>query len=222
MSKVFKADGTVEERLSGLEKYLEELSLHRDSRRGLEGPAGKNSTVPGPQGPPGRDADIREVIYAAEKEMHELLDQFTANLPATILWELQVRGVVDENGKAILIPGEKGERGEPGVSNVPGEKGDIGPAARDGVDGRPGRDAKIRIGSVITGETASVLLRDDGETLDFVLPRGERGETGATGAAGAGEKGDVGPEGQRGLPGVGLDKQAVVSLVLDMHKRGAI
>src|SRR5947208_1135263 len=79
MSKIF-TDSTVDQRVSVLEKYLEDLSLHRDSRKGLDGargPQGEPSTVPGPQGPAGRDgrdADITQVVEAALKRVREEFD----------------------------------------------------------------------------------------------------------------------------------------------------
>jgi hypothetical protein len=60
------------------------------------------------------------------------------------------------------------------VSLTADKEGDsvTGPAGKDGVDGK---SAKISIGSVSVGGTASVSLREEGgvQILDFVLPRGE-------------------------------------------------
>jgi hypothetical protein len=227
MSKTFTKDGTLEERVSSLEKYLEDLSLHRDSRRGLEGPRGPQGEPGiGIPGPAGKDADIKKVIYAAEEEMHAVLEQVIANLPETILWELQLRGVVDHAGRAILLPGPAGRDGAPGADSQV-----AGPPGRDGADGKsivgpPGRDAKIQVGSVSSGEVASVSLREeDGvQILDIVLPRGERGETGPAGRDGADSQvpGPIGPEGLQGIPGKGVDKQAVVDIVLDLKRRQSI
>ncbi len=143
------------------------------------------------------------------------------NLSQAVISELLRSGVIGEDGKAILVPGPAGAD-----SQVPGPKGDsiVGPTGRDAVDGKPGRDAKIALGSVVAGEEASVILREDNgvQVLDFVLPRGERGEAGATGASVVGPKGDsiVGPEGQQGIPGAGFSKDQGVSLIEDMKRRG--
>src|SRR5260370_31837316 len=94
MGKVFTT-GTLEERVSEVEKYLERLSLHRDSRRGLEGPAGKpgaDSTVPGPQGVPGKDGkdvDITKVVEAALKVLEFEVGAAKAALRWAVIEELK-------------------------------------------------------------------------------------------------------------------------------------
>src|SRR5713101_835418 len=50
-------EGTVEERVGALEKYLTELQLHRDSRRGLEGARGLQGER-GEVGPVGPATDV--------------------------------------------------------------------------------------------------------------------------------------------------------------------
>ncbi len=128
----FAVEGEVEQRLAALEKYLESLQLHRDSRKGLDGargPAGENSLTPGPCGPAGRDADISEAVRAAKQAMEQEFGTLHKFLNAEALAEiidhrLIVAGVLDENKKAILVPGPTGV---PGVdSQVAGPKGESG------------------------------------------------------------------------------------------------
>ena len=211
---------------------MEGLQLHRDSRRGLDGVRGeqglpgRDSTVVGPQGPAGRDADVTQVVEAALKKVKEEFDQEYAVLAQVVRHALVTGGVLDENGNAILIPGPTG---------APGADSQVaGPAGRDGVDGKSivgpaGRDAKIAIGSVTVGSEASASLREheNGQVLDLVIPRAERGEQGLPGKDGAdstvpGVRGEIGPEGIRGLPGEGLSKAEVIEIIRDMKRRGSI
>src|SRR6266851_3213771 len=230
--KAFTTDGTLEERVSRVQKYLEELSLHRDSRRGTEGargPAGADSTVPGPSG---KDADPRECVEVAKnaihaelvsvlKEVRSLQVEFRAAeqasetaLSQAVILELLKSGAIDDTGKAVLITGPAGPA-------IPGPKGDsvVGPSGRDGVDGV---DAKIVIGDISVGTKASVSVREENgvQVLDFVLPRAERGEQGLPGRDGAdsvvsGPAGPEGREGLQGIPGPGLSREAVAQLVLN-------
>ncbi len=215
----------IEDRVAKIEKYLNDLSLHRDSRRGLDGARGPQgepgvSNTPGPKGDPGRDADITQVVELALKRVRVEFDEEHKMLAHVVHHALVTGGVLDESGKAVLIPGPKGD-------SVVGAKGDPG---QDGVSvvGPRGRDAKIEIGSVSVGETASVSLREhEGvQFLDVVLPRGEKGDTGAAGQDGVsntpGPVGERGNEGERGLPGEGMNKAEIISLVLDMKRRGSL
>ena len=217
----------VEERVAQIEKYLNDLSLHRDSRRGIDGARGeqglpgRDSTVAGPSGPAGKDADITKVVEAALKRVKDEFDAEYAALAQVVRHELIKGGVLDESGNAILVPGPAG-------ASVVGPKGDVG---QDGVSvvGPRGRDAKIQIGSVTVGSEASASLREhEGvQLLDIVLPRAERGEQGLCGKDGLdsttpGPVGERGIEGQQGLPGVGLSREEIGKLVLSMKQRGSI
>src|SRR6266550_5073728 len=183
--------GELEQRVAEIEKYLNNLALHRDSRRGLEGargPAGADSTVQGPQGPAGRDADISEIVELALKKVREEFDQEYAILTQVVRHALVTGGVLDDAGNAVLIPGPigpastiPGPRGEQGER---GERGDRGSTGEPGVSDTPGP----------------------------VGPQGERGERGEVGPTGADStvQGPVGPEGregQQGIPGVGLSRE---------------
>jgi hypothetical protein len=205
MGKVFTT-GTLEERVSEVEKYLEGLSLHRDSRRGLEGARGEpgaDSTVPGPQGVPGKDGkdvDITKVVEAALKVLEFEVGAAKAALRWAVIEELKSSGVIDAQGNAI--PGPTGAFGAD--STVPGPKGDVGPSGRDGVDGKDGKHGR------------------DGER-GLTGPQGERGLAGPTGSQGpTGPQGERGEEGQQGIPGVGLSREQVIALIQDMKRRGSI
>jgi hypothetical protein len=126
------------------------------SPRLVYGPKGdKGDTgvgIPGPQGEPGKDADIAEVVAESKKIVSEAVAKIQDDLRSAIVSELTSRGVIDANGNAI--PGPAGQDGAD--STVPGPAGKdgesiVGPAGRDGVDGqsitgpagRDGKDADI-------------------------------------------------------------------------------
>ncbi len=217
--------GEVEERVAALEHYLTELQLHRDSRRGLEGVRGQKGDTgsvgaTGAQGAPGKDADITQFVEAALKKVKEEFDAEYKILSEVVRHELIKGGVLDDDGKAILIPGPTGQKGDSVT----------GPSGQDGVSviGPRGRDAKIQIGSVTVGSEASASLREENgvQVLDLVLPRAERGEQGLPGRDGVsnipGPVGERGLEGERGIPGVGLSREEIGKLVLSMKQRGSI
>ena len=123
-------DFTLEERVSQIERYLNDLRMHRDSRRGPEGPRGiQGESVQGPQGIPGKDADITEVIEIAKRSMQAELQTAASMLSQIVIKELKRSGVIDESGNAVLTPGPAGKDGQDGKSIV-------GPAGKDGVDGK--------------------------------------------------------------------------------------
>jgi hypothetical protein len=236
MTEVQTVEGKVAELEAKIESFAAELAEFRKvhvSRRGVEGARGETGPagigVAGPQGLPGKDADISQAVEAAKQaiEAEYGFCLSPGSIKELIKHQLILSGVLDLDGNAILIPGPEGKAGIPGADSQV-----AGPSGKDGesIVGPAGRDAKIVIGSVTAGDTASVSLREseDGTILDFVLPRGEKGATGATGASIVGPKGDkgdsvVGPEGERGLPGEsGLSKAEVVALVQDMKRRGSI
>ncbi len=216
------------------------------SRRGPEGGRG----IQGETGATGAPADPHEVAAIAAKiavenllhvfryetqtaKFEKLIKEFESEIVAlraamkfAIIEELKLSNILDEHGNAHS--NLKGERGED--SHVQGPRGDsvTGPAGRAGTNGR---DAKIAVGSVTSGETASATLREENgvQVLDFVLPRGERGSAGRDGADSQvpGPKGDSvtgerGPEGLPGLPCADFDKAQAITMILDLKKRGAI
>ncbi|SRR6266568_197458 len=227
-------EGTLEERVGAIAKYLTELQLHRDSRRGLDGTRGPQgepgvSNIPGP---PGKDADPAQaaeiVKVLLRRDFQTLIENLESEIiaaKAALRWavieELKASGFVDSDGNAI--PGPTGASG----ATVVGPKGDPGIDGKSiqSPPGRDGRDAKIVIGSVVAGDIASASLHDDGDgtfILDLVLPRGEKGETGAASTVPGPASTVPGPEGQQGIPGEGLSRQDVIDLILDMKKRGTL
>jgi hypothetical protein len=211
---------TVEERLAALEQEHAEFRSVHVSRRGVEGPRGERGEQ-GPQGPPADPQQVAKIAAELVKKafrfeserakfetiLKDLNDQIDSALITVkgalqfaIIEELKASGVIDAEGKAV--PGPKGAD-----SQVPGPKGDTGPAGRDGYTPQKGVD-------YFDGR--------DGERG----PKGDRGESGEQGEPGPqgpqGERGEMGPDGLQGYPGPGLDKAAVVALVLDMKKRGTI
>jgi hypothetical protein len=126
------------------------------SPRLVYGPKGdKGDTgvgIPGPQGEPGRDADIAEVVAESKKIVTEAIAKIQHDIRSAIVSELTTRGVIDANGNAI--PGPAGKDGaDSTVVGPAGKDGEsiVGPAGRDGVDGqsitgpagRDGKDADI-------------------------------------------------------------------------------
>ncbi len=174
------------------------------SRRGVSGPQGPQG-IPGPQGPAGRDADLKEIIYRAEQGTREVLSQTTRNIIGIIndavVIELKKAGVIDRNGKAILLSGPAGADSQvPAPKGDTGPKGDKGDSGRDGINGKPGRDG-------INGKS-------------IVGPQGTQGPRGEPSSI-PGPQGLEGPEGPRGLPGV-VDRAAIAKIIQDMKIRGSI
>ncbi len=175
------------------------------SRRGVQGGRGEQGEkgekgMPGAQGPKGRDADIGEVVLAAERKMHEVFNKILGNYTDVVTGILKRSGVINSEGKAILIPGKDGADSQ--VPGPAGPKGDVGPSGKDGIDGKAGRDGK------------------DGKSI--MGPKGEPGPRGEPGISNIpGPQGPEGPEGQRGFPGV-VDRAAVAAIIKDMKIRGSI
>ncbi len=100
------------------------------------------------------------------------------------------RGEKGEDG-ATGAKGDTGERGIPGergADGLPGAKGDKGDTGTKGADGLPGakgdtglsgKSATVTIGTVTTGETASVTNTgtESAAVLNFVLPAGGGGQS---------------------------------------------
>lgn len=92
-----------------------------------------------------------------------------------------------------------------GPQGLQGEKGDTG------AQGPQGSTPTVAVGSVTSGDTASITENDTetGISLDFILPvgpQGPQGEKGDTGAQGPqGEKGDTGAQGPQGEAGSSPD-----------------
>ena len=108
-----------------------------------------------------------------------------------------VNATVDTNNMVLLV----------GPAGPQGPQGEVGP------QGPQGDAATIMIGSVISGDGASVKNSGDehNAVLDIVLPKGDKGDQGPIGPQGErgfqgiqgekGDRGDVGPQGPQGVKG---------------------
>ena len=85
----------------------------------IVGPAGKN----GVDGHPGRDADPTQIIAQATRFLEDAFRGFKAEvrsaLSETVVAQLKSSGVIDANGKAVLIPGPQGLEGLRGPEAKP-------------------------------------------------------------------------------------------------------
>jgi hypothetical protein len=131
------------------------------SPRMVYGPKGdKGDTgagIPGPQGAPGKDADIAEVVAESKKIVSEAVAKIQGNLRSAIVSELTTRGVIDTNGNAI--PGPAGKDGaDSTVAGPAGKDGEsiVGPAGKDGVTGPAGKNGKDGKDADITAAVAAV------------------------------------------------------------------
>lgn len=103
--------------------------------------------------------------------------------------------------------GPQGATGPQGPQGIQGEKGDKGDAGRDGIDGEPGPANTLSIGTVVKGTVASATITGDSpnQTLNLVLPKGDKGDRGEVGPKGEqgiqGRPGDIGPRGLTGERG---------------------
>jgi hypothetical protein len=156
---------------------------------GAKGDRGEQG-APGPVGPAGKDADIQEAIEAAERSMESRLAAFEQGVESLLTKTLQRVGVIDENGRAILLPGKDGRDGTNGRDSVvPGPQGLTGARGERGLQGERGeRGEQGERG--LTGATGTQGLRGD---------KGDRGLQGDRGERGAqGEQGTRGPRGPAG------------------------
>ena len=98
----------------------------------------------------------------------------------------------------VLPKGDKGDTGDKG------DKGEQGPQGEKGDKGEKGDPNTLTIGSVSSGTTPSATItgQSPNQTLNLVLPKGDKGDTGETGATGPqGPKGDKGEQGIQGEKG---------------------
>lgn len=143
------------------------------------------------------DTEVSD-LYATFKEM---MSQFGAMLESS---GLRIMGKYDSMealeeavtepvlGDGYLVNGHLivwlGDQGWYDAGQVQGVKGDA---------------ATVKVGSVTSGDTASVTNSgtENDAVFDFVLPKGDKGDTGEKGDTGAtGPQGDTGPQGEKGDP----------------------
>lgn len=90
------------------------------------------------------------------------------------------------------------------ILNLVLPKGDTGSVGPKGEQGDKGDSNVLSIGTVISGEEASVTITGDSpaQVLNFILPKGDKGEQGAQGIQGLkGDQGEAGPKGEQGVAG---------------------
>jgi hypothetical protein len=118
--------------------------------RGIPGVNERESTAPGPEGRPGKDAGISQCVAAAKSSFASEIAKMHASLGSVVVQALKDAGVVDADGQAILVAGPAGRDGQNGVGGK--DSVDAGP---QGARGEDGRDAKIAIGNVSVGNHAA-------------------------------------------------------------------
>ena len=137
----------------------------------------------GEQGEPGKDGTGVNIL-GSYNSLEELKQEHpTGNL-----------------GDAYLIQGELYVWSENQFTWISGGniQGPAGEKGEQGEQGEPGPSNVLKIGTVTSGETASATISGNSpsQTLNLVLPKGDKGEKGDTGPQGIqGEKGDTGPAG---------------------------
>lgn len=188
------ADGNETGRIhyNGTEPVNTEIVL----QAGAQGAPGKDSTVPGPEGPAGKSFNIVGGIYREPGSSKNLPD-----LPSISSTPENNAYVVDDD--AIAGQYDLYYKGIGGTSwtkidnwgGVPGQKGNDGYTPVKGVDyfdgtpggqGNPGAAATITIGTVTTGSAgSSASVTNSGSSqnavLNFTIPQGAQGADGSSG-----------------------------------------
>jgi hypothetical protein len=106
----------------------DEIAVVRIPVPGTQGPAGADSTVPGPEGPQGPQG-----IQGVRGEVGETGPRGLQGLPGSDGAQ-GLQGLKGDKGET----GSQGIQGVPGVSGTPGAKGDTGNAGPKGIPGTPG------------------------------------------------------------------------------------
>lgn len=108
---------------------------------------------------------------------------------------------------------ELNEQGPQGARGPIGPQGPQGEQGEKGEQGEAGPANTLTVGSVIKGEEAEVTIEGESpnQTINFVLPKGDKGDKGDQGIQGeqgiqgiqgeVGPQGPIGPQGERGLIG---------------------
>lgn len=132
---------------------------------------------------PSVEIDVKETAVA-QGAGQDLYDRTKRELGFTGTFEeflTKFKGERGEKGEdgAAGAKGDTGERGIPGergLDGLPGKKGEKGDTGDKGSDGK---SATVTIGTVTTGETASVTNTgtESAAVLNFVLPAGGGGQS---------------------------------------------
>lgn len=151
--------------------------------QGPEGPQGPKGDQ-GPQGEAGKDGTSFTVLGR-----YDTLEQLKQAHPSGQPGNAYAVGTETDN--IIYIWGESEDWQSVGKLQGP--------------QGQPGAAATVAVGSVTSGDTASVVNtgNENAAVLDFVLPKGEKGDKGDQGIKGEkGDPGEQGPAGSDGAPGI--------------------
>lgn len=134
-----------------------------------------------------------------------------------------------------LPRGEKGANGATGPQGPQGPQGLTGPQGETGPQGATGATGPantLAIGTVTKGAEAAATITGSApnQTLNLVLPKGDKGDKGATGETGAtgpqgpqgeqGERGEQGPQGIQGKTGATGNGIASIALKSGNHAPG--
>ncbi|HFC8471264.1 TPA: collagen-like protein [Neisseria subflava] len=125
------------------------------------------------------DAKETAIVQGAGQDLY---DRAKKELGFTGTFEEFLASFKGDTG-ADGLPGAKGDTGDKGADGLPGAKGERGADGAVGAKGEKGDDGKsatVTIGTVTTGETASVTNTGTGTdaVLNFVLPAGGGGNNG--------------------------------------------
>ena len=134
--------------------------------------------------------------YESVDEMNRSYD--TDGLPIGAIVAIDTGDVNDVDTGKVYVKGEAMYEYLLDLSGAQGIKGDKGEKGDKGDTGSAGAAATIRVGTVTSGEAASVtnVGTSNAAKFNFVLPKGDKGEKGDTG-----EKGATGSQGPKGDPG---------------------
>ena len=104
----------------------------------------------------------------------------------------------EEEWLASLV-GPEGKQGKDGERGIQGPRGQQGDKGDKGDTGETGPSNVLSIGSVTKGDEANATITGESpnQTLNLVLPKGDKGDKGDTG-----NKGDTGARGPQGIQGV--------------------
>lgn len=127
-------------------------------------------------------------------------------------------------GGARGLKGDQGPQGLQGIQGPKGDKGDKGDQGNKGDKGDTGDTGPantLTIGTVEGGDEADAEITGDApnQTLNLVLPKGDKGDTGLQGPQG--EKGETGSQGPQGPQGEnGTDGVDGISPIITTSKSG--
>lgn len=192
--------------------------------QGIQGPQGLQGPT-GATGPAGKDFSIFKTypsIAAMEADAANVPEgdfvMIASDPSDPDNAKLYVKGstgftFVSDLSGAQGVKGDKGDTGDTGPQGPTGATGPQGPQGEQGVQGPTGATGPtgpagpantLSIGTVTGGATADATITGTApnQTLNLVLPKGDKGDTGDTGPQGPqGIQGNTGPQGIQGETG---------------------